>query len=141
MSTGARGGDLGEGNEEMQDHVEMEEDSTSNVPMLAASGTFIAGTADGTVTEARHQAKRQRAAVNVSEDLLNRQIQDYGLVSPERAKNVVWCFFRNTGPRSSRIKMTILNCHNKPSARSVWRTSRDVWSAQSNWAKTIHRLR
>ena len=100
MSTGARGGDLGEGNEEMQDHVEMEEDSTSNVPMLAASGTFIAGTADGTVTGARHQAKRQRAAVNVSEDLLNRQIQDYGLVSPERAKNVVWCFFKKYGSKN-----------------------------------------
>ena len=102
MSTGARGGDLGEGNEEMQDHVEMEEDSTSNVPMLAASGTFIAGTTDVTVkvTETRHHAKRQRAAVHVSEDLLNRQIQDYGLVSPERAKNVVWCFFKKYGSKN-----------------------------------------
>ena len=99
MSTGARGGELEEGDEEMEDHVEMEEDSTSNVPMLAASGTLIAGTADGTVPEARHQAKRQRAAVNVSEDLLNRQIQDYGLVSPERAKNVVWSFFKKYGSK------------------------------------------
>ena len=50
MSTGARGGELEEGDEEMEDHVEMEEDSTSIVSMLAASGTFIADTADGTVT-------------------------------------------------------------------------------------------
>ncbi len=32
--------------------------------------------------------------MNVSEDLLNRQIQDYGLVSPERAKNLVWSYFK-----------------------------------------------
>ena len=62
MSTGARGGDLGEGNEEMQDHVEMEEDSTGTVPMIPARGTFIGGTADGTVTEARYSTKRYRAA-------------------------------------------------------------------------------
>jgi len=90
MSTaGARGGASVAGEEEMEDHAEM----------LAASGTFIAGTADGTVTGARHQAKRQRAAVNVSEDLLNRQIQDYGLVSPERAKNFVWSFFKKYGSK------------------------------------------
>ena len=33
----------------MEDHVDMEEDFTSNVPMLEARGTFVAGTADGTV--------------------------------------------------------------------------------------------
>ena len=80
-------------------HEEMEECSTSNMQMLAARGTFIADTADGTVTQARDSAKRQRAAVNVSEDLLNRQIQDYGLVSPERAKNAVWCFFKKYGSK------------------------------------------
>jgi hypothetical protein len=53
----------------MEDHEEMEEDSTSNVPMLAAAGTFIAGTADSTVTQARHSTKRYRAAENMSEDL------------------------------------------------------------------------
>jgi hypothetical protein len=37
--------------------------------------------------------------VNVSEDLLNRQIQDYGLVSPERAKNFVWSFFKKYGSK------------------------------------------
>ena len=98
MSTGARGGDR-TGEEEMEDHVEMEEESTSNVPMLAARGNFIAGTADGTVTQARHCAKRQRAAVNVSADLLNRQIHDYGLVSPERTKNYLWCFFKKYGSK------------------------------------------
>ena len=51
------------------------------------------------VAEARNGAKRQRDVVKVFEDVLNRQIQDYGLVSPERAKNVVWCFFRKFGSK------------------------------------------
>ncbi len=68
----------------------MEEDSTSKVPMLPARGTFIVGTTNGTVTQVRHCEKSQRTVMNVSVDFLNRQIQDYGLVSPERAKNVVW---------------------------------------------------
>ncbi len=42
------GGASTAGEEEMEDDAEMEDDSTSNVPMLAAGGTFIAGTADGT---------------------------------------------------------------------------------------------
>jgi hypothetical protein len=102
MSTaGARGGASAAGDEEMEDQVETEQDSTSHVAMLAGRGTFIAGTADGlgTVTQARHSAKRHRAAVNVSEDLLNRLIQDYGLVSPERTKNVVWFFFKKFGSK------------------------------------------
>jgi len=74
----------------MEDHVEMEEDSTSNVPMLEVGGTFIVVTVHGTVTEPRHSTKRHRPTENVYEDLLNRHIQVYGLVSPERAKNVVW---------------------------------------------------
>ena len=54
MSTaGAAGGASTAGEEEMEDDAEMEDDSSSNVPMLAAGGTFIAGTADGTVTEDR----------------------------------------------------------------------------------------
>ena len=40
-----------------EDHEDMQEDSTNNVQMLAARGTFIAGTADGTVTEARDSTK------------------------------------------------------------------------------------
>ena len=64
--------------------------------VLAAGGTFIAVTADGTVTEARQSSNRHRAAENMSEDLLNRHIQDYGLVSPERTKNLVWYFFKKT---------------------------------------------
>jgi len=94
MSTaGARGGAYTEGEEDMEDHVEMEQDSTSNVTMLATDGTFIPGMADGTVTEVSHSTKYHRSAENMSEDLLNRLIQDYGLVSPERAKNLVWCFW------------------------------------------------
>ena len=52
--------------EEMQ--MEMEEDSSGTVAMPTARGTFMAGTADGTVTEARNSQKRQCTAVNVSED-------------------------------------------------------------------------
>jgi hypothetical protein len=100
MSTvGARGGASAAGEEQLENHVEMQQDSTSNVEMIAARGTFIAGTADGTLTEARHCTKRHRAAENLSEDLLNRHIQDYGLVSPERAKNLVWCFFQKYGSK------------------------------------------
>ena len=84
----------------MEDREEMEVESTSNVPMLAAGGTFIAGTADTTVTEVRHSTKRHRACENVSEDLLNRRIQDYGLFCPERAKNLVWCFFQKYGSKN-----------------------------------------
>ena len=97
MSTagsGAQGGASGEREEEMQEHMEIEDASTSNVPMLATGGTFIAGTTDGTVTEARQSTKRHRAAENMSEDLLNRRIHHYGLVSPERAKSLVWYFFK-----------------------------------------------
>ena len=83
----------------MEEHAEMEEDSTSRVPMLAVGGTFIAGTSDAPVAAARYSTKRHRASEDVSEDLLNRHIQEYGLVSPERAKNVVWFFFRKYKPK------------------------------------------
>ena len=66
--------------------------------MLPARDTFIEGTGDGTVTESRHCTKR--TAENMSEDLLNRQIQDYGLVSPERAKNLVWSYFKKYGSKN-----------------------------------------
>ena len=71
--TGSQEGASGVREEEMQEEMqmEMEEDSSSTVTMPAARGTFIVGTADGTVTEARNSQKRQRTAVNVSEDLLN----------------------------------------------------------------------
>jgi hypothetical protein len=41
----------------MEDHVEMERHSRSNVAMLEARGTFIAGTAAVPVTEARYSTK------------------------------------------------------------------------------------
>jgi len=100
ITAGAQGRASGEGGEEMEDRAEMEAESTSNVPILAAGGTFIAGTADTTVTEVRHSEKRHRACENVSEDLLNRRIQDYGLFCPERAKNLVWCFFQKYGSKN-----------------------------------------
>ena len=90
ITAGAQGRASGAGGEEMEDREEMEAESTSNVPMLAAGGTFIAGTADTTVTEVRYSTNRHRACENVSDDLLNRHIQDYGLFCPERAKNLVW---------------------------------------------------
>ena len=83
----------------MEDHVEMEQDSTSNVTMLTVRGTFMTDTADGTVTETRNSTNRHRADENVSEDCLHRRIQDYGLVCPERAKNLVWCFFQKFGSK------------------------------------------
>jgi hypothetical protein len=53
------GGASAEGEEEIEDHVEMQQHSRSNVAMLAARGTFIAGTAavPVTVTEARYSTK------------------------------------------------------------------------------------
>ncbi len=38
----------------MEDHIEMEQDSTSNVSMFVVRGTFMTDTTDGTVTETRH---------------------------------------------------------------------------------------
>ena len=100
ITAGAQGRASGAGGEEMEDCEEMDAESTSNVPMLAAGGTFIAGTADTTVTEIRHCTKRHRACENESEDLLNRHIHDYGLYCPERAKNLVWCFFQKYGSKN-----------------------------------------
>ncbi len=51
ITGGAQGRASGAGGEEMEDREEMEAESTSNVPMLAAGGNFIAGTADTTVTQ------------------------------------------------------------------------------------------
>ena len=103
MSTaGAEGGESVAGEEEMEDNEEMEKDSSSNVSILTPRGTCIPVTQDGTVTGTRHSSRRHRSVVNVSEDLLNRQIQDYWLVSPERAKNVVWSLFKKYG--SKKIK-------------------------------------
>ncbi len=62
----------------MEDHTEMEEDSTSNVSILSTGGTFITDTTDTTVTEGRHSTTSLRTSENVSEDLLNRLIQEYG---------------------------------------------------------------
>ena len=83
----------------MEEDAEMGEDSTSRVSMRAAGGTFIAGTADAPVATARATKRRKNASEHVSEDLLNRQIQVHGLVSPERAKNNVWFFFRKYNPK------------------------------------------
>ena len=41
-------GSSGAGEEEMEDHIEMEQDSTSNVTMFVVHSTFIPGTADST---------------------------------------------------------------------------------------------
>jgi hypothetical protein len=100
MSAGGSGGASGAREEEMEEEMEIEEGSSRTVAMPAARGTFIAGTADGTVSEARNSQKRQRTTVNVSEDLLNRQIHEYGLVSPERAKNLVWSYFKKYGRKN-----------------------------------------
>jgi hypothetical protein len=100
MSTlGTQGGESTVGEEEMQDHIEMEEDSSSNVSILEPHGTFMVDIQDGMVSGVRYSTKCHRVVVNVSEDLLNRLIQDYRLVSPERVKNVVWSFFKKYGSK------------------------------------------
>jgi hypothetical protein len=43
-TAGAQGGESAAGEEEMEDHEEMDEDSRSNVSMLATRGTFRVGT-------------------------------------------------------------------------------------------------
>jgi hypothetical protein len=43
--------------EETEEDMEIEEDSSSTVTMLAAPGTFMADTVDGTVTETRNSQK------------------------------------------------------------------------------------
>jgi hypothetical protein len=49
----------------MEEHVEMEQDSTSNVVMFVAGGTFIPGTTDNTVTEDRNSTNLHRTTVSV----------------------------------------------------------------------------
>jgi hypothetical protein len=68
MSTVDRGGAPTAGEEQM-DHTEMEEDSSSNVPIVTTDGTFITDMTDVTVTESRYSTKRHRAGENVSDDL------------------------------------------------------------------------
>jgi hypothetical protein len=86
------------GDEEMEDHEEMEEDSTSNVKILETHGTCIYGNGhDRRYGYRKVYTKSQLPPVNVSEDSLNQQIQDYVLVSSERTKNVVWWFFKKYG--------------------------------------------
>ena len=110
MSTGgATGGASTAGEEELDDDTEMEDDSSSNVSMLTTGGTFIPDTVDGTVTEARYSSNRHHTTENMSEDLLNRHIQE---------------------PSRSIVKMTISTWRSKPSTRSAWRTRTDVGIAQ-----------
>ena len=49
--------------EEMEDHEEMEEDSSSNVSMLASRGTFIPDTKDGTVSRRLQELGIPRSAI------------------------------------------------------------------------------
>ncbi len=77
---------------------------------------------------------------NMSEDLLNRHIQDYGMFSFERAKNLVWYFFKKYGINSI-VKITFSSCHSKSSVRSTRRTRTDVVIVQWNWSGTNHLLR
>ncbi len=95
MNTGTQVGPSDVGEEEMEDHVEMEEDSTSNVQKLETHGTFIVDTTDGTVTETRYFTKRWRPSEKVSEDLLNQHItwvsmnEDLSLLRKIRSLKIV----------------------------------------------------
>ena len=82
--------------EEMEEVEEGEEDSISNVRMDAGRGTFIAGTGGATVAAVRVASKKKNA-VMVKEDILYKRISEYGLVSPARSYNPVWCFFKKYG--------------------------------------------
>jgi hypothetical protein len=91
----------------MEDHGEMEGDSSSNVSILSSHGTFITVTEDGsshgTVTGSRYSWKSHRVVVNVSEELLNRQIQDMGWSHLNDIKVLCGPSSRSTDPRSSRV--------------------------------------
>ena len=82
--------------EDMEGVEEGEEDSISNVRMDTGQGTFIPGTGDPTVAAVRAVSKKTYA-VMVKEDMLYKRISEYGLVSPARAQNPVWCFFKKYG--------------------------------------------
>ncbi len=82
--------------EDIEGVEEGEKDSISNVRMDAGQGTFIAGTGDPTVAAVR-AASKKTYAVMVKEDMLHKRISEYGLVSPARAQNPVWCFFKKYG--------------------------------------------
>jgi hypothetical protein len=82
--------------EEMEEVEEGEEDSIRNVRMDAGQGTFIAGAGDPTVAAVR-AASNKTNTVMVKEDILFQRISEYGLVSPARNQNPVWCFFKKYG--------------------------------------------
>ena len=56
------------------------------------TGLFVVHTGD--VRGHRSVVKQHTSGGKVTEDTLMRRIDIYGLVSPTKAKNVVWCFFR-----------------------------------------------
>ena len=76
----------------------------SETTMDQSQGTFIAGTAEPTVNGTRTAAQKTVRTAFLNEDALNRRIADYGLISPVKAKNVVWHFFRKYNPRKLPVK-------------------------------------
>ena len=80
---GAAGGATATSAERTEGH-EVMDDSEDEIPdtgMTAGHGTFVADTGD--VRGHRSVAKQK-----VTEDILMRRIDTYGLVSPTRAKNI-----------------------------------------------------
>ena len=67
-------------------------------------GTFIAGTAETTVNGTRTPAQKTTRTAFLNEDVLNRRILDYGLISPPKAKNVVCHFFSKYNPHKLPVK-------------------------------------
>jgi len=70
--------------------------------------TLLARESPATVREVRAASKHINT-VKVKKDLLNRRLSEYGLVTPARAQNAVWFFFKKYG--SKKLKDNLAGDH------------------------------
>ena len=61
----------------------------------------------GDVRGHRSAVKQHMSEGKVTEDTLMRRIDTYGLVSPTKARKVVWCFFRKYDIKKIKEKHTV----------------------------------
>ena len=89
----------------MEDEENLREGGLGRLDQDCGNGRGSVNFHDDTVREVRVSSKQKHTSVKVTEDLLNRRIQVYGLVTPERSKNVVLCgpSSRNTLPTMSDV--------------------------------------
>jgi hypothetical protein len=78
--------------EHTEGHGTMDEEQISDVSITTGHGTFVTHTGD--VRGHRSAIKQHMSEGKVTEDTLMRRIDTDGLVSPTKARKVVWCFFR-----------------------------------------------